>query len=312
MAETTPNGRTPEQLVNDPSSQLFASLADFYRENGLLPEAIEICRTGLDNNPDNLEGRLVLAKCFFAARDFGSAREQVTRVLASHPENTKAKKLLGEIDREDKPGDAPQPPAPAAPLAREAGPSPAGARPKLEYAEPEAPAEKPGEAETAEVPPLPAAAPSIGLLDGARDMPARDPGRAQEQAAPPADRGQQTIYSRVLQDLVQTPQIMAGLLVDESGFVVASAYDPKSQAAADEESSGALAVSIFKTGRESMQRIRMGELEKIVIDTASEKIFLNRAGPMLLLVSAETSAKVGLVAVNTRQAVDRVRGQGAK
>lgn len=265
----SPKGGASEQLMNDPSSQLFASLADFYRENGLLPEAIEICRSGLENNPDNIEGRLVLAKCFFAARDFGSAREQVTRVLTVQPENTAAKKLLGEIDREDMP--APAPKAMAAEIP---------AKPPEEVPKPEEPKT---------------------VLDHMKP-------------APPAmaERSPQTNYHRVLQDLVQTPQIMAGLLVDESGFVVASAYDPKSQAAADEEAAGALAVSIFKTGREAMQKIRMGELEKIVIDTAGEKIFLNRAGPMLLLVSAETSAKVGLVAVNTRQAVDRVRGQGAR
>lgn len=290
MAETfTSNGGASEQLVNDPSSQLFASLADFYRENGLLPEAIEICRSGLENSPDNIEGRLVLAKCFFAARDFGSAREQVTRVLTVQPENSAAKRLLGDIDREDKPALAPKPEAAEAQARRpEGGPKPAEPRPVLEYLEPAAPPRTPE----------PKAAPQP---------------KPQPQAAPDqAERGPQTNYHRVLQDLVQTPQIMAGLLVDESGFVVASAYDPKSQAAADEEAAGALAVSIFRTGRESMQKIRMGELEKIVIDTAGEKIFLNRAGPMLLLVSAETSAKVGLVAVNTRQAVDRVRGQGVR
>lgn len=295
MAESyTPNSGAAEQLVNDPSSQLFASLADFYRENGLLPEAIEICRSGLENSPDNIEGRLVLAKCFFAARDFGSAREQVTRVLTSQPENSVAKRLLGEIDREDKPAPAPKPMAAELPAKRpEEAPKPAESRTVLEYVEP-----------AASPTPEPKAAPPPRPQPEARDVQLAAPAQA--------ERGPQTNYHRVLQDLVQTPQIMAGLLVDESGFVVASAYDPKSQAAADEEAAGALAVSIFRTGRESMQKIRMGELERIVIDTAGEKIFLNRAGPMLLLVSAETSAKVGLVAVNTRQAVDRVRGQGAR
>lgn len=292
-----PNGVSADQLVNDPSSQLFASLADFYRENGLLPEAIEICRSGLENSPDNIEGRLVLAKCFFAARDFGSAREQVTRVLTVQPENSAAKRLLGDIDREDKPAPAPKPAAAEAQARRpEEAPKPAEPRPVLEYLEPAAPPQ----------PPQPKAAPQPKPQPEAVSAQPAAPAQAQ------AERGPQTNYHRVLQDLVQTPQIMAGLLVDESGFVVASAYDPKSQAAADEEAAGALAVSIFRTGRESMQKIRMGELEKIVIDTAGEKIFLNRAGPMLLLVSAETSAKVGLVAVNTRQAVDRVRGQGAR
>jgi predicted regulator of Ras-like GTPase activity (Roadblock/LC7/MglB family) len=294
MAESTAyNAGASEQLVNDPSSQLFASLADFYRENGLLSEAIEICRSGLENNPDNLEGRLVLAKCFFAARNFSSAREQVTRVLTIQPENTAAKKLLGEIDREEKPAAATVTPKEFS--AKTAEPAPAEVKPKLEYVE----SIDDAKAKTEAPAPLPPADSKI------------TPARPQAEPGPPqTDRPPMTNYHRVLQDLVQTPQIMAGLLVDESGFVVASAYDPKSQAATEEEAAGALAVSIFKTGRESMQKIRMGELEKIVIDTAGEKIFLNRAGSMLLLVSAETSAKVGLVAVNTRQAVDRVKGQG--
>lgn len=293
----SPSGDRNDQLVNDPTSELFASLADFYRENGLLPEAIEICRSGLENSPDNIEGRLVLAKCFLAARDFGNAREQVTRVLTLQPENTSAKKLLVDIDREDKPAPTPRPIAAEVQAKRpEEAHQLNEPRPVLEYTEPESPPLAPDRK----------TAPPSKPHPETRDVQPAAPAQAQ------TERGPQTNYHRVLQDLVQTPQIMAGLLVDESGFVVASAYDPKSQAAADEEAAGALAVSIFKTGRESMQKIRMGELERIVIDTAGEKIFLNRAGPMLLLVSAETSAKVGLVAVNTRQAVDRVRGQGGR
>ncbi len=283
-----------DQLVNDPSTTLFPALADFYRENGLLSEAIEICRSGLENSPGNIEGRIVLARCHLTAGDLASARDQVTRVLAVQPENVSAKKLLAEIDQQDKKVAA----APVDRAAPDTSPSP---EPAAAQAEPSV-----------------SASPSPGVRAAAvvrEDVPAaREPRPVVEKESrlevtePPTWRGQAG-YPRILQDLVQTPQILGAMLVDESGFVVASAYHPKSTAATDEEASGALAVSIFKTGQEAMQRIGMGDLEKIVIDTVSEKVFLHRAGPMLLLVSAETTAKVGLVAVNTRQAVDRVRAQ---
>lgn len=281
-----------DQLWSDPSAQLFAQLADFYRENGLLNEAVEICLNGLEANPDNIEGRLVLARCYLDSHEPEKAREQITRVLARQPENSTAKKILLDIDRLG------QPAAPAGvPLF-------APESPPLQVTEAEADAvispPAPGTLESAE---------AKEAVQTERPAVAEGPKAARE---PAEGKDLANNYGRIVQDLLQTPQIMASLLVEDSGFVVASAYHPKYQGGADEETAGALAISIFKTGAEAMNRIRMGQLERIIIDTSSEKLFLNRADPLLLLVSAEPSAKMGLVAVNTRQAVDRVRSTTQK
>jgi len=127
---------------------------------------------------------------------------------------------------------------------------------------------------------------------------------AAEKPAEPADA--QTGYARILGELQQTPQVLACLLVDESGFVAAEAYAGQVAGATDAESSAALAVNIFKTATEAMNKIKLGALERVVIETATEKVFLRRAGPLLLLLSAEQSVKMGLVAVNTKRAVERI------
>ena len=286
---TAANINHADQLWSDPSAQLFASLADFYRENGLLAEAIDICHSGLEANPDNIEGRLVLARCYLDSREMAKAREQLTLVLARQPENSAAKKLLLDLDRMGQP-------TPSAGVPLFASESPPLAAQEALAAEP--------------APATPAPMISEAAMSGEHSGRGQGPAVVEEpkptrETAEAKDLSNS--YSRIVQDLVQTPQIMAGLLVEDSGYVVASAYHPKYQGGADEETAGALAISIFKTGAEAMGRIRMGQLERIIIDTSSEKLFLNRADPLLLLVSAEPTAKMGLVAVNTRQAVDRVR-----
>lgn len=273
-----------DQVMNDPSSFLFASLADFYRQNMLFPEAIAMCQSGLEAQPDNIDGRLVLARCYLATAEPAKAREELAKVLARQSEHGEAKKLLAEIDRST-------PVAPPAPVAvPAAAPQPVPAAP----AQPPAPIPRP--LDTVLSPP-----------------PAPAPPAATAAAVPPpvapatADAGDNTAgYQRILADLQQTPQVVACLLVDDSGFVVAESYAGAVGGAGDSESSAALATSIFRTAAEAMRKVKLGALERVIIETATEKVFLRRAGPLLLLLSAETSVKMGLVAVNGKRAAERV------
>jgi predicted regulator of Ras-like GTPase activity (Roadblock/LC7/MglB family) len=114
------------------------------------------------------------------------------------------------------------------------------------------------------------------------------------------------VYNRILADLQQTPQVLACLLVDESGFVVAETYAGAVAGAGDSEASAALSISIFRTAAESMRKIKLGALERVIVETAAEKVFLRKAGSLLLLLSAEKSVKMGLVAVNSKRAVERI------
>jgi tetratricopeptide (TPR) repeat protein len=80
----------------DPTSRVFAPLAEAYRRLGRLDEAIDICLEGLDHHPDFHGGRVALAKCYFDKRKFKEARTELERVIQYTPENLMAQRLLGE------------------------------------------------------------------------------------------------------------------------------------------------------------------------------------------------------------------------
>src|SRR5580698_2425157 len=61
----------------DPTSRVFAPLAEAYRRMGQVEEAIEICREGLEHHPDFHGGRVALAKCYIDKRLFAEARVEL-------------------------------------------------------------------------------------------------------------------------------------------------------------------------------------------------------------------------------------------
>ena len=50
-------------LEKDPKSRVFAPLAEYYRKNGLLSQAIDTLNQGIKFNPDYVLGHLGLAFC---------------------------------------------------------------------------------------------------------------------------------------------------------------------------------------------------------------------------------------------------------
>lgn len=317
---------TPEQMVNDPSSQLFASLADFYRENGLFSEAIAICQAGLESQPENIEGRLVMAKCLMATKQFVLARAEAAKILSVQSENSEAKRILAQADSAAPETEATVP-APVKIEAKTVAEPPSQAKPPEEPSRDEA-AVKPGtphpepvkisEPPAGNIPssPLPLMAgrtdPQPVPVQQTGDRPAEVP--AEPKVSPSASNKPQKSaaeessewqagFGRIMNDLVQTPQIKACMLVDESGYAVADAVSRQGQSLS--EDTAALSANIFKTASEALKKIKLGEMERIVIETSNEKIFLRQAGRMVLLISADVSAKVGLVMVNSKRAAEQ-------
>jgi tetratricopeptide (TPR) repeat protein len=81
----------------DPTSRVFAPLAEAYRRMGRVDEAIEVCREGLEHHPDFHGGRVALAKCYLDKRLYVEARGELDRVVQFAPENLLAQKLLGDV-----------------------------------------------------------------------------------------------------------------------------------------------------------------------------------------------------------------------
>ena len=85
-----------KRLAADPSSRIFVQLAEEYRKQGLLDNAIEICEQGLKKHPQYPSARVALGRALLEAETFDRAREEFEAVLAQVPDNILANKFLGE------------------------------------------------------------------------------------------------------------------------------------------------------------------------------------------------------------------------
>ncbi len=84
------------RFQEDPTSRVFAPLAEAYRRLGRLDDAISICLEGLHHHPDFHGGRVILAKAYIAKNLFSEARTELERVVHAVPENLLGQRLLGD------------------------------------------------------------------------------------------------------------------------------------------------------------------------------------------------------------------------
>ncbi|HEY6000363.1 MAG TPA: tetratricopeptide repeat protein [bacterium] len=90
-------GKYLEILAKDPNSRVFAPLAEAYRKAGLLDDAIETAREGLNVHPNYLGGRVALGRALFEKKSFGEAAEEMRKVVKAAADNIIAHKVLGQI-----------------------------------------------------------------------------------------------------------------------------------------------------------------------------------------------------------------------
>ena len=86
-----------ERFEKSPDSRLFAPLADAYRKNGQVDEAIAILEEGIGKYPDYAIAHVILGKCYFDKGATERAKVEFERVLELDPENMVALKMLGDI-----------------------------------------------------------------------------------------------------------------------------------------------------------------------------------------------------------------------
>lgn len=84
-------------LKKDPRSQVFAPLAEAYRETGQIVLAEKIAREGLKHNPQFAAGHLVLGKIFKDQKKLTEALEAVQKALQFSPENLLAHQIEGDL-----------------------------------------------------------------------------------------------------------------------------------------------------------------------------------------------------------------------
>lgn len=84
-------------LEKDPNSQVFAPLAEAYREMGMLPEAQKTVTAGVQRHPQFVSGLVTYAKVMRDSNQMEKALEALKKAASLAPENILAHQLSAEI-----------------------------------------------------------------------------------------------------------------------------------------------------------------------------------------------------------------------
>jgi tetratricopeptide (TPR) repeat protein len=91
--------RHEERLARDPTSLVFAQLADLYRKVGRTRDAVALCREGLTRYPHYTTARLILAKACLEEGTFAEALAELQAVLEVSPKDVQCHRLAAEVHR---------------------------------------------------------------------------------------------------------------------------------------------------------------------------------------------------------------------
>src|SRR5512132_2905605 len=96
-----PSAQEIEELIDlvrrDPGSPAFIDLGEAYLSLGRPRDAIQVGNLGLQNVPDNLEGRVMLARAYVALHQWKEAQGELLRVVKVDRSNRQGFALLGEV-----------------------------------------------------------------------------------------------------------------------------------------------------------------------------------------------------------------------
>jgi len=88
-----------KKLAENPASLIFLPLAEIYRKGGLLEEAVDTCRKGLEFHPDYISARIFIAKVWLEKKMFSEAREELEKIIKIDAMNLMAHTMLEAIYR---------------------------------------------------------------------------------------------------------------------------------------------------------------------------------------------------------------------
>ena len=88
--------RLNEKYSKDPKSRIFVQLADLYRKNNMVDEALEVLGKGLEYHPEYPVAYLILGKCYYDKRSHIQARDAFEKTIALDPQNIIALRMLAK------------------------------------------------------------------------------------------------------------------------------------------------------------------------------------------------------------------------
>lgn len=107
----------------------------------------------------------------------------------------------------------------------------------------------------------------------------------------------------VLSELNRTPGITGSMVVGNDGIVIAADLE----AGMEPETVGALAASISTSVQKSLDRLQTSPLSQVTIEAENAKLFFSDAGLGILVVTTEKDINVGLIRLEIRNAVSKLR-----
>jgi len=266
-------------LEENPSSQIFAALADAHRKKGDLDRAFRVCQNGLKVHPGYGSGHLVMAKInmdrgmydwaeseikkateldgvtrttelllsevFIYKGEFNKACRILEKLLQSDPENEQIRKLLD--------------------IARKI---PLETRPTI-------------------APPVPVSRPQAGA-----PAPTEPP-------SPPKLNDRQ-----LLRALVVIPGVEGALLVNKDGLVLEAEWNDQG----DTDLMGALAAETARYCAVQMRESGFGTLQSVLIETGRSFLYLTNAAGRLLAVVCTESINLGTLKLKLASLLGRVTG----
>jgi uncharacterized protein len=107
----------------------------------------------------------------------------------------------------------------------------------------------------------------------------------------------------VLSELNKTPGITGSMVVGNDGIVIASDLGTTMEG----ETVGALAASITSTIQKSLTRLNTRPLSQVTIEADDAKLFFSDAGIGILVVTTEKQVNIGLVRLEIKNAIGRLK-----
>jgi tetratricopeptide (TPR) repeat protein len=89
-----------EKFDKDPNSKLFLPLAEEYRKEGMLEEAIDVLQKGLEKHVTYTSARVLLGKTYLEKGMMDESRKEFESVIKIVPDNLFAHKKLAELYRD--------------------------------------------------------------------------------------------------------------------------------------------------------------------------------------------------------------------
>jgi hypothetical protein len=108
-----------KQWQDNPSSVVFAPIAEYLLMYRMVDDAFKVCREGLKHHPSLVSGRLAMSKIHIARGNWEEAEAELAQVLSVVPQNPTAQRLLEEVRAFRREERATEPPQHAAPLGTE-------------------------------------------------------------------------------------------------------------------------------------------------------------------------------------------------